>query len=458
VRSLSLDRLVALVVVFLLAPGAALLSADEAPASPGSIQAPAQSGWQLVPAPSSASMYALDMLNAMNGMAGGMAGFVFRYDGIQWWPVATDFDSVINGIDLVNESLGWGVTWQGEVILWNGTGWQVHSQPATSSLDDVFMLGATDGWAVGGVSATGVSSIFRYDVGSGTWVQYPVGTSSWLKAVDMVDASEGWAVGVGGTFVRWNGAAWNGASLFPGVVVNDVDMVSASEGWAVGSGGAIFHYDGTWTQLTNSPTSNTLNALSMVDANEGWAVGATGTILHYIDGTWQVVDSPTTKSLNDIQMVSPTEGWAVGQNGAILHYVGTFDLSASTKSVSSHRTDAGGNLTYTVSVRNTGTVAAPSVTVTDTIPANTTYVSGSATTTQGTFTGPDPLVFNVGDVAPGAVVTLTFQVTANDLGAGCWFVSNEAIIGSGGTQLTRETTTAVGDCHVIYLPLVTNGD
>ncbi len=96
--------------------------------------------------------------------------------------------------------------------------------------------------------------------------------------------------------------------------------------------------------------------------------------------------------------------------------------------------------------------------MTDTIPADTTYVSASASTTQGTFTGPDPLVVSVGDVAPGGVVTITFQVTADDLGPGCWFVPNEAIIGSGGTQLTRGTTTAIGDCHVINLPVVSKGD
>ena len=52
-----------------------------------------------------------------------------------------------------------------------------------------------------------------------------------------------------GTFLRWNGLAWKGQP-FPGVVLNDVDMVTASDGWAVGTGGAIFHYDGSnWSQV-----------------------------------------------------------------------------------------------------------------------------------------------------------------------------------------------------------------
>jgi uncharacterized repeat protein (TIGR01451 family) len=459
VRKLSLDRLGVLVVILLLSPGLTLLSADEAPTSPGSIQAPAQSGWELLPDPPAfATMATLDMLDATAGMSGGMAGFVFRYDGTDWRSLATAFDSYINGIDMVTDSLGWGVTWQGEMILWNGVSWQVHSKPATSSLDDVFMLGATDGWAVGGVSAAGVSSIFRYDVGSGTWVQYPAPTSSWLKAVDMVNANEGWAVGVQGTFLRWNGAAWNGLSLYPGLVLFDVDMVSASDGWAVGSGGRLFHYSGSaWSEVP-SPTSYGLHAVHMLDGNEGWAVGEMGTILHYSGGAWQLVPSPTTTTLNAIQMVSPAEGWAMGQSGTILHYSGVFDLSASTKTVSPRWAQAGETLTYTVTVRNTGTALAPSVFMTDTIPADTTYVPGSAWTSQGTIQGPDPLVVSVGDVAPGGEATITFQVTVDNLGLDCWFVPNEALVGSGETQLVRGATTTVGNCHSIYLPLISNGN
>ena len=66
-----------------------------------------------MPAPAAASMSGLDMLDATEGMAGGMAGFVFQYDGTDWGPVATAFDSFINAIDMVTDSLGWGVTWQG---------------------------------------------------------------------------------------------------------------------------------------------------------------------------------------------------------------------------------------------------------------------------------------------------------------------------------------------------------
>jgi uncharacterized repeat protein (TIGR01451 family) len=365
---------------------------------------------------------------------------------------------------MVTDSLGWGVTWQGEFILWNGNNWQVHSEPAASSLNDVHMLGATDGWAVGGVSSdTGTSSIFRYVAGSETWVQVPAPTTVWLKAIDMLNANEGWSVGASGIAVRWNGTDWFGGRILTdpqdGVVLNDVDMVSSSDVWAVGTNGRIFHWDGSaWTEVLPSPTSNTLNAVAMVDGNEGWAVGEMGTILHYVDGSWQLVASPTNGSLNAIQMVSPTEGWAVGQNGIILHYVGEVDLSSSTKTDSPHRVDAGDTLSYTIEVRNTGSIPAPAVTVTDTIPADTTYVSASASTSQGTFTGPDPLVVSVGDVAPGGVVTITFQVTADDLGPGCWFVPNEAIIGSGGAQLTRGTTTSVGDCHVINLPVVSKGE
>ena len=47
------------------------------------------------------------------------------------------------------------------MIVWDGSSWQVHSKPAAAALDDVHMLNASDGWAVGGVSSTTeTSSIF----------------------------------------------------------------------------------------------------------------------------------------------------------------------------------------------------------------------------------------------------------------------------------------------------------
>jgi uncharacterized repeat protein (TIGR01451 family) len=412
------------------------------------------SPWEIVASPSTATMYALDMVDATNGWTGGMAGFVFHYNGTMWVGFPTSFIYVIKGMDMVDANLGWATTWQGRMVRYDGTSWTPHSQPATSWIDDVLMLSATSGWAVGGIGDDGQGTILRYNAGADTWQPVACPVSAVLKAIDMVNDSDGWIVGVSGTFLHWNGSSWQGASTVGGLVLTDVDMVSSSDGWAVGSGGAIYHYNGTnWAAVT-SPTSNDLEGVSMVSDTEGWAVGGQGTILHYQGGAWQTVASPTNKTLYAVQMLSPTDGWATGASGVILHYHGTFDLSASTKSVSPRHASAGDELTYTLQVKNSGVLPAPSVVVTDAIPAGTIYVSGSASTSQGTIQGTNPLVVSVGDVAVDGVVTITFRVTVQNQGQSCWFVPNEAIISVGGDQLTRQVTTSVGDCNAAYLPLL----
>lgn len=434
-------------------------------ADPSPTVAPqASSGWELVTSPASATMYTLDMIDASNGWSGGMAGFMFYYDGTGWWGNPTSFQYVINGIDMVSGSLGWGVTWQGRMIKYDGSSWWVHSQPAKSSLDDLFMLSASDGWAVGGIGENGKGTILRYNPGADAWQAVSSPVSAWLKAIDMVNANDGWIVGISGTFVHWNGSTWQGASLFPGVALMDVDMVSSTDGWAVGStgtppdvAGVIYHYNGTsWSQeakFSGSP----LHAVSMVSSNEGWAVGDGGTILHFWNGTWTPVASPTDKALYAIQMLSPTDGWAMGKDGVILRYRGVYDLSSSIKRVNPRHATAGQRLTYTIQVSNTGTIPAPAVTVTDPIPPGTVYVPGSASTTRGTVQSTNPLVVAVGDLPSGESALITFQVDIPPVGglsnSGCGFIINDAVIGVEGTQITRRAATSIGDCYESYLPL-----
>lgn len=72
----------------------------------------------------------------------------------------------------------------------------------------------------------------------------------------------------------------------------------------------------------------------------------------------------------------------------------------------------GDNLTYTLSVKNSGTVAATGVTLADTLPAGVTFVSatGGATPVAGVLT------FHVGNLAVGASDTVNIVVTPTALG------------------------------------------
>jgi len=92
--------------------------------------------------------------------------------------------------------------------------------------------------------------------------------------------------------------------------------------------------------------------------------------------------------------------------------------------------------------------------VTNTIPMHTAYVPGSATTTQGTVLEADPLRIDVGDVAPGGEVTISFQATVDDPGLACWFVRGEAVVRSEDIEHTYSAYTVVGECNKVYIPLV----
>lgn len=411
------------------------------------------SAWEVVPSPSSASLYGLDMASSSSGWTGGMAGFFFHYNGTDWQPHPTNFASLVNAVDMVNDSSGWGVTWQGEMLRYNGSTWVVHSKPATSALNDLAMLGSGLGFAVGGVGTDGRGIILRYDLGSNSWQPMASPATTWLNAIDMVDANDGWIVGVSGTFLRWNGSSWTGGSLGVPIALAGVDMVNANDGWAVGSNGAMFHWNGTaWTQMP-SPTTNSLGGISMVSSDEGWAVGSQGTILYYKNGTWTVAPSPTTEALTAIQMLGPTEGWIVGKSGTILKFVGAHDLSGSTLSVDLHHAVAGQNLKYTVNVRNSGTVTAPAVVVSDVIPSNTNLLPGSIVLSQGSLASTDPFVINLGDVPAGGSASIVFEVEVGNPAA-CWFAVNACTISCGGDDTARTVGTTVGTCLSTYLPLV----
>ncbi|MCP4542817.1 MAG: DUF11 domain-containing protein [Chloroflexi bacterium] len=79
---------------------------------------------------------------------------------------------------------------------------------------------------------------------------------------------------------------------------------------------------------------------------------------------------------------------------------------------------AGDELLYTVVVVNLLNEAQTNVVITDAIPSYTTYVTGSASLSLGSLSGPDPLVANVGTLQPDQKAILTFRVTVDAGSAG----------------------------------------
>jgi uncharacterized repeat protein (TIGR01451 family) len=99
-------------------------------------------------------------------------------------------------------------------------------------------------------------------------------------------------------------------------------------------------------------------------------------------------------------------------------------------------------LTYTIHVKNNGSTTMPSLAVTDTVPAYTSYVGGGdsydATSKVVSFTG--------GSLAAGATATFTFQVRSATNLNGVDTIYNQAVV-IGGGDTTKSSPDTLGDCE-----------
>ena len=112
-------------------------------------------------------------------------------------------------------------------------------------------------------------------------------------------------------------------------------------------------------------------------------------------------------------------------------------------------------ITYTVTVTNQTAISLTNVMVTDTIPANTSYLSTSAT--QGVTVGFNPLVVNFGTLGPNQTATLTFTVQVDTSVMSGTIISNIAEFISDQTTLsTTNVVTHIVGAHLVYLPIIEN--
>lgn len=234
-------------------------------------------------------------------------------------------------------------------IHWDGTTWRVQNAglfgPHAGPLWASFMVSPTDVWAVGQSQSGGPASSLCGATVCGEfwhWTGVPGLGGGWntpqgpvkgvaFYGVFMVSATEGWAVGSGGAIYHYFGGTWTAFSSPVTVSLRSVFMLSPTEGWAAGDGGTIVHFStGIWTgPVSPGTTLNNLFSIFMISSTEGWAFGKAGTIVHYSGGTWTAIPSnlvPTTPvaSLNfdSGYFNSASDGWSVGTDGVIIHYDG----------------------------------------------------------------------------------------------------------------------------------------
>lgn len=282
-------------------------------------------------------------------------------------PVPADFTATtLNDVTAVSPADVWAVgggwtdTEQPLITHWTGKGWDPVKAPVIPdfqySLAFVDAVSATDVWAVGNGMASPapdfspVPVIAHYNGSAWSTVPPPTppaDTSDVLIGIDMVSATDGWAVGTRQPaadpsqplLLRWSGGRWlpvllprlDGARL-TGVSVG-AGTGTAADVWAVGSQGdsaLILHLDGSrWTLTTLPPNGpdafKELRNVTTVAGGEAWAVGASCVsqddgaacqplITHLSGGVWQEVPSAGDGGthLQDVVARSSDDVWVVG--------------------------------------------------------------------------------------------------------------------------------------------------
>ncbi|MBL9007328.1 MAG: protein kinase [Myxococcales bacterium] len=169
----------------------------------------------------------------------------------------------------------------------------------------------------------------KFEEGGMVWAEMPSGTTQNLQDVWGPGVNNLWAVGKGGTLLRFQGVQWKdaGANINKDYYLNALWGSGPDDVWAVGKSGIILRWNGAaWTEVP-SGSSQPLKDIWGTGKNDVWTVGESGVILHWNGNDWSPVQSGTETELRGIWGSSPKDIWAVGgsdaSEGFILHYDGT---------------------------------------------------------------------------------------------------------------------------------------
>ena len=178
---------------------------------------------------------------------GNLNGNRLYFDGTTWGPQspADRNNRTHKYVDVAMLGAGSAVAVQGNttgarIYTWDGTNW--GAGPSTGALWDMHALSPTAGVAVGARGAT-----WRLNA-SGQWQRMesePRTGGNDLFGVHMVAPDRIWAVGARGGIYLWDGASWTSHAV-PGQVrsINAIWLSEdGAEGWAVGDGGLFLRYE-----------------------------------------------------------------------------------------------------------------------------------------------------------------------------------------------------------------------
>ncbi|MCU0454441.1 MAG: YCF48-related protein [Bacteroidetes bacterium] len=298
--------------------------------------------WTSLNSGTTANLNGVHFVSPTIGWAVGASGTIIKTTdgGTSWQPQVSGTSTFLYKVRFVDASTGW-VTGSGGLLLKTTDGggtWSPQTTGTTNSIDDAWFTSATHGVFVGGADAgTSVNMVKFTTDGGTTWNPRISGTTGRLYRVQMVDGSNGFALGIqSGRIIRTTngGAGWT--ELTPSVTNSQgLWFSSTTHGWLPGGGAsaAIVRRTtdggGTWT-VDSVRSALTLRAAQFLGVQLGWAVGAVGgdpfnlkrAIVRSMDGgaSWTSKIDTLGPQLTALHFVDMKLGFAVGNGGSILRY------------------------------------------------------------------------------------------------------------------------------------------
>ena len=302
--------------------------------------------WRQVAQPTHSDLLRLSFLDSARGWAVGRQGTILKTsDGGRKWELQdSGLDSDINCVFMLNDRLGWAISWRpfvdtltfyGTRLLHTtngGTDWMSTDFPVRGKyFHSIMFLDSTNGW-LGGEEGL----LYRTSNAGASWSKPSVDSSFYglvpVFNIQFFSPQNGFAMGgaldyVGVIWKTTNGGEyWNVKPVSPEPVyklhfvdsLNIIGIVGDLDYGAsmIRSSDAGEHWDYRFLEIFGQP-----RAMSFRTPNEGWvSLGTRFMVTTDTAHTWQVVPIAGLRRVFDVVFTDSLTGYAAADSGIILKY------------------------------------------------------------------------------------------------------------------------------------------
>lgn len=214
------------------------------------------------------------------------------------WTVSYTASTGLNDVTTVNASTTIAVGWDGLILRYDGSSWNIVNSGTTKALFGVDFGDELVGYAVG---QDGI--ILKSLDGGLTWNTIREQKDSWLSDVHALNPVVVSTVSEDGGLLHTTdgGTIWTTMVIPGNPWLGGVINTGPNAGWCCGTDGTLYYFDGTTLTPYDIGGSQGLMALALIslfnDFLTGIMVGDAGVIYQFMNGDWAQMASPTTNFL-----------------------------------------------------------------------------------------------------------------------------------------------------------------